>query len=251
MRTYIITLIAIGSLVGLGHAADELTDEQMIEQGMIPGTGTQWPSWRGPYGNHQAVDCKDELIEDISKARLVWGSEKRFPGPIDCHQDPNFMGSPIVAENRVYVWHYEPTDELFDTKSHLWKKKSNPDPENPPNNLRVLADDHMVAMDFATGKTLWDVTMPRKGVNWVNLNYAARMQICYGAGRIYAMGSSGACYAIDAKTGEIVWQADFGKEVLDRFDGIVQTVRESTNKKFDVPCDRRPEVLGLQGRRIH
>ena len=112
MRKCIITLMAIGSLVGLGHAADELTDEQMIEQGMIPGTGTQWPSWRGPYGNHQAVDCKDELVTDMSKARIAWCSEGYFPGPTSlCHTDCNLMGSPIVAEDKVFVFYYKHTNE--------------------------------------------------------------------------------------------------------------------------------------------
>jgi len=81
---------------------------------LIPNTSDQWPHWSGPYGHHTAKDCADELVDDVSKARVAWVSEGKFPGPNDCHLDPNTMSSPIVAEDKVFHSYYEYTEELWD-----------------------------------------------------------------------------------------------------------------------------------------
>jgi hypothetical protein len=39
-----------------------------------------WPQLRGPYGNYNIAQTADEIIGDLSKAKLVWESESRDYG---------------------------------------------------------------------------------------------------------------------------------------------------------------------------
>jgi outer membrane protein assembly factor BamB len=69
------------------------------------------------------------------------------------------------------------------------------------------ADDVIVCMDAVTGKTLWKTVFAEKG------RYQQGHKIgpvnntpCVGDGKVFAMGSLGRVYALDAQTGKPLWE---------------------------------------------
>jgi outer membrane protein assembly factor BamB len=69
-----------------------------------------------------------------------------------------------------------------------------------PPTMRV-ADDVVLCLDLATGKTLWKFSAPGEAVG-----RNASSTPCIADGKIYALGSTN-CYAVDAQTGKQVWAA--------------------------------------------
>ena len=98
------------------------------------------------------------------------------------------------------------------------------------NSASIYVEDRLHCMDFKTGKQLWDVVLPRKGLSWHNLNWGARFQIWYGGGKVFVQGTSGAVYAVNAKDGSLAWQADFGPEMDAIFDNVVATASNDNPK---------------------
>ena len=194
---------------------------------LIPNTSDQWPHWSGPYGHHAAKDCADELVDDVSKARVAWVSEGKFPGPNDCHLDPNTMSSPIVAEDKVFQSYYEYTEEVWD---QVWLDKNSKKKKFDKDTCKVLVNDRLHAMDFKTGKKLWDTVLPKKGVNFPNLNWGARMQHVYGEGKVFCQGTSGGVAAVDSRNGKVVWTNAVDKKVLAMFDNLVEKLRNKDPK---------------------
>ena len=194
---------------------------------LIPNTSDQWPHWSGPYGHHTAKDCADGLVDDVSKARVAWVSECKFPGPNDCHLDPNTMSSPIVAADKVFQSYYEYTEELWDQN---WLDRNSKKKKFDKDTCKVLVNDRLHAMDFKTGKKIWDTVLPKKGINWPNLNWGARMQHVYGEGKVFCQGTSGGVAAVDAKSGQVAWTNDFGKKMTGQFDALVEKFRNKDPK---------------------
>ena len=50
-----------------------------------------WPTMQGPHGNYQAPQTGAKLVDDLSKARLVWESETRDFGRAK-HTTGSFKG---------------------------------------------------------------------------------------------------------------------------------------------------------------
>jgi hypothetical protein len=77
--------------------------------------------------------------------------------------------------------------------------------------LRPLADDVVVALDAATGKTLWKTTTPTASVNhqthkWRGFNPSPFVDVA--CGTVYLLNYSNRVYALDAKTGAVKWRYD-------------------------------------------
>jgi outer membrane protein assembly factor BamB len=64
-----------------------------------------------------------------------------------------------------------------------------------------VADDVVVCLDLATGKTLWKCKSPGEAVGRM-----ASSTPCVAGGHVYALGSTH-CYAVDANNGKLIWSA--------------------------------------------
>jgi outer membrane protein assembly factor BamB len=63
-------------------------------------------------------------------------------------------------------------------------------------------------MDAATGMTLWKAIFAGKGLyQWGHKGGPTNNTPCVADGRVFAMGSGGCLYALDASTGKSLWQA--------------------------------------------
>ncbi len=69
------------------------------------------------------------------------------------------------------------------------------------------ADDVIVCMDAVTGKTLWKTVFAEKGCYQQGHKIGpVNNTPCVGDGKVFAMGSLGRVYALDAQTGKPLWE---------------------------------------------
>ena len=75
----IIAFLALMLVVGICVHAETVSEEEAWKLG--------WPTMQNPYGNYRVPQARVKLVEDLSKARLVWESET-----MDCEKitDPAF-----------------------------------------------------------------------------------------------------------------------------------------------------------------
>lgn len=198
-----------GKLAGTRHAGEAYAKAESI----APGVG--WPSWLGPTGNLHGQDAGRPLEANLSKARLVWRCEQgllpgkaqvtRYGGFGFWAKKPSGGGaSPVLADGKLYLYYYVPAGEAY-LKAE--EKKRAPKGYFLKDMWRLRADDVVLCIDAATGRTLWKTTFPLAGRTFLTgksnlINNTAAVA----EGTVVAYGSAGRAYALDAETGELRWQ---------------------------------------------
>jgi outer membrane protein assembly factor BamB len=177
---------------------------------------TDWPGYRGANGQFTETSGI-KLINDMTQAKLLWESEEKTIGfgKTDSGYGksmahfgdlmPAGIASPIVAGGLVIQFYAQPTGDVIDEAS-----KAALTPENwekYKHKARVDADDVVIAIDAATGKTRWKRVFASAGRNpGSGKRNLSGMTPVAADGKVFAMGTCGALYALDLKTGEPVWQ---------------------------------------------
>ena len=179
-----------------------------------------WPGWRGPAGNGMAVPDKHELVEVLGSANLAWISQEDLPGS----HEPDLRktkqknaslisggySGPIVYDGRVYLYYYRPNGEEYDEKIAGFQTKLH---GYGRDKWYIDADDVVLCVDGQTGRTVWKKVFERKGVNLNGFNAGEPQPLLTpyaSGGMIYAMGTGGRVYAVDAKTGALAWESHVG-----------------------------------------
>lgn len=166
-------------------------------------TAPSWPMRFGPYGNDTQPSSDVPLVEDFSQAKLAWESEeKNLPmGKFSSQGANGFarpsggMGSLILAEKTVYF-------------AYMWPsgKRSVGSLKRPEENL-IDADDVVLAVDAATGKTRWKRMMEGIGVyNKPTKRGGWGVTPAVGGGRVFTLGPGGMLSALSTEDGKILWQ---------------------------------------------
>jgi outer membrane protein assembly factor BamB len=154
-----------------------------------------WPSYYGPDGTHADLS-RVPLLDDLSQAKLLWISEHDDLGHGKTTSGGGSAYGPkskaagscdlIVAGGLVIAGYF-----------------------NPKNS--VVADDVILAVDAATGKTKWKQVYPGKGYN-----RTARKHVQYGPtptaadGKVFHLGSGGQVYCVELATGKPLWDSALG-----------------------------------------
>jgi outer membrane protein assembly factor BamB len=203
-----LALLCVGSTIAF--AAEPATKT-------TPVIKTDWPGYSGPNGRFRDVSGV-KLADDISTAKLVWDSEeqnvgfgktssggfgnafKEFP-----HLAPAGFASPIIAQGVLVLAYFKPSGEVLDEAAYA--KVNN---EQMRHRFAVSADDVVLAIDTATGKTKWKQSFP-EGLNipmgkrggWGITPAAAK-------GRVFTIGTTGRVRALELATGKLLWEATIG-----------------------------------------
>jgi outer membrane protein assembly factor BamB len=219
-----------------------LSDTEMAKTNAIaPDLG--WPALRGPYANHRAQETRHELVDDIRLARLVWFSEEKIPAGAGAELQGgtlygfSIFNSPVIGEGKVFFNTAFRTGEAMGdpvTREGSWTGSPQP----------ILADEVVMAIDAASGKTLWKQVFKEKGINLQGKKHVQQGGTgCYYKGRYYAVTSTMKIYCFDARTGAIVWESDYGKVTQDLAAAIPAAI---ASKKMIAMMNTYP-VLGAAG----
>lgn len=190
-----------------------------------------WPTMQGPRGNFRAPRTGAELVDDLSKARLVWESDTRdfgrakhttgsFKGktPQDRAQKirdilgpepkntPGGWAAPIVAEGKVFATTFKPAGKLYDVLVHPANEQEKRNPTTAQGHLE--ADDLLIALDAKTGKTLWRAAEPGGFVWGVGKRMGFQVAPVHHGGRVFSMGTTGRVFAYRASDGSKLWETE-------------------------------------------
>jgi outer membrane protein assembly factor BamB len=231
--------------------------------GALPAAGSEpardFPCWRGANGDG-CSQSGAKLIDDISKARLVWKSE-HVPGVYGTAIQTGNAGV-TVGDGKVLLVYHEPNDDVADeefvkrTLDSRFKESDayNLTPEyaaavkDPAKRAAfarkkfgIAADDVILCLDAETGKTLWKAVFEKKGINpnkqvrgpMISAKCGPHVVPCIAYGKVYAFGSTGRVYCVDAKDGKPVWESDLGA-TFKNLEAIKEQCRQSkTLKEYD------------------
>jgi len=185
--------------------------------------GGDWPQWRGPFCSGGAVDSPDKPASTATNLVQLWESEARLPGTYEA--DARFSvkltrnltssgySSPIVAGGCVYVYYYVPNGDVFDKAAH--RRHVDRGMKTATAGRKALypsANEVILCVDAANGKTLWKRTFVAVGLNLEGgfNKGGGNFTMCYADGKVYAIGTSAKVYCLEAKTGKPVWENDLG-----------------------------------------
>lgn len=174
-----------------------------------------WPEYRGPNGQFGDT-TKVALADSMTAMTPLWDSEEKgigFGKSLSSYNvsyggdlGPSGISSPIVAGGLVIMSYFTPSGDVIDesfkariNKPEVWEKYKW--------KAKVAADDVVIGIDAATGKTRWKQVFAGAGRNgssgkrglWGCTPIAHQ-------GKVYALGSCGAIYCLDLATGKPVWQ---------------------------------------------
>ncbi len=171
---------------------------------------SEWPRWSGPTDRLIATSKGIELIDDYQQAREVWRSE-RIPtahgnyGGDHTNKLPSSGGaSPILYNGKVYFNYYAPSPDSKKGEEMNYRVEKQPEWSK-----RILADEVILCLDMADGRTLWKKVFKEKGINIQDMKSPGRIHFTPVAidGKIYALGTMARLYCVDANTGDLVWES--------------------------------------------
>ena len=174
-----------------------------------------WPAYYGPNGTYADL-TKVPILDDLSRAELVWTSE---------HADLGF-GKTTSGGAPPYS-HHSGSSDLIVYRGLVIQSYF-----NPKNN--VVADDILLALDAATGQTKWKQVYADEGYN-----RAAGKHVQYAPtpaaydGNVFYLGSGGRLHCVEVATGKRVWDRDI-EDYPARFKAAVAKVEVKESTKHGV-----------------
>jgi outer membrane protein assembly factor BamB len=201
---------------GSGQVGGKLEPWGELQRRDAMTAGLNWPCWRGPTGSGSAPDSGRKLVGNLWKARLAWSSEESsVPGTwAEWHRGGLGGYSDFaVADGRAFLFYYWPGGTILHQAAydHLHKELGIPLSQTGQRLYYLAeADDTIVSVDAATGRTLWKTVFRGRGLNhgYVHSRNSPQNTPCTVGGRVFAMGTAGNMYALDAASGEPLWDSD-------------------------------------------
>ncbi|MCC5790178.1 MAG: PQQ-binding-like beta-propeller repeat protein [Opitutales bacterium] len=213
----------------------------------------EWTRFIGPVNaGNTSINKGIRLFEHIDQIRHQWGSEAndigQGIGSLNRHawrytsarkRSGGSSSSPLLADGKVFMYYTVPSPRVynyvyrareftpghspFETNVVVMADQGNDNevffggPEDLPDavleKIWEAADDVVIAMDAATGKTLWRTRFEGVGYNRQHHKDGPYAQTAaVKDGRIFAIGSGGWLYAMDAETGDHLWSEQVGSE---------------------------------------
>jgi len=243
-----------------GKVAGMVLDEAALRDEFGLPAAAAWPSWLGPNQNFSAAAAGGEpLVDDLHEARLVWISQWIGPTESGSHRYGACVGappaaggaSPLVWKGRVYQFRYEANGKKATgdnvQQAHLDKVFSGPKAAKTREKMKAIgwteadmrrrwairADEQLVCIDAATGRTLWKVDWPDEGLNlFAHKCGLTNHTGVIANGRVYVFGGMGIVRCVDAETGRQLWSRSVP--------GYAETMKELLAKSIEQKILRAP-----------
>jgi outer membrane protein assembly factor BamB len=127
-----------------------------------------------------------------------------------------------VADGRLYLYYYRPTGNKYyisqeEIEAGQQKYADSPTKRFFKGSYAIDADDVILCLDAATGRTLWRTVFHGKGLTCTSRKAGPNLTPCVADGKVFAMGTLGRLYCLDARTGEPLWESHIGS----RFEQLV------------------------------
>ena len=208
----------------------------LVASGDLPAAGPAlgadepgWPQANGPFGNFNPRRYGCQLVDDLSQARAVWTSEDSDLGYGKTSSSgfvsnratwPGHPGSAsglIVAEGKVFASSFRPAgtawaEAFAKPRGDIFANYSGDQQAALKRALSIDADDFVVAIDAATGKTVWKAVEAGKGLfRGMGKRSGWGVTPAYYGGKVFSMGTTGRLYCYAARDGKKVWETDIGK----------------------------------------
>jgi hypothetical protein len=189
---------------------------------------SDWPSFLGPSGAF-AGEGEAKLIGKLSQVRQVWRSEEGGIGFGKGHSGamrsghlrgsgmpPSGAAGPILAGGLIVQSYYLPRGDVWDQAA---EKSLGEGFAEFRSFALVAADDVVIAIDAATGKTRWKTVFEDKGISrGAGKRGEWNVTPCAAGGKVFAFGTTGRIYCLDLASGKLLWESNIGAvhEALER-----------------------------------
>jgi outer membrane protein assembly factor BamB len=201
-----------------------------------------WAGYYGTAGCLRGPDCGAKLVDDLAKARPVWKSEAVVPVAYGSAPDMRYpdrggyvgvgggASTPVVSGGLVFLYHYRPSpDAPFPEQTFAGKDMAARREEAKTllareiertwylDLFRAAADDVLIAVDAATGRTVWRTAFPMRSANVQThkMRWLSPVPTVH-EGVVYCAGFSGRLYALEAATGKPLWEYPPQPEAFDK-----------------------------------
>jgi outer membrane protein assembly factor BamB len=218
---------------GKGTATGTLSQTASTTDAVSP--AASWASFGGTKGDMSA-QSQSTLVEDLAQARPVWRSETHVPTSYGNAPDSRYFiralitgnggggSSPVVAAGMVFMSYYVPSESVPPSlKNPFWERTYKDDAAFQKqmadmnanaqetnwvlSHFRPVADDHIVAIDAATGATKWRTVLPRRSPNLQTHKHRGTSGVpLVSEGTLYVPNLGSRLYAVDAATGKVKWE---------------------------------------------
>ncbi|MFW6106961.1 MAG: PQQ-binding-like beta-propeller repeat protein [bacterium] len=222
-----------GAVTGRRVATEEL-------RAANPAPEVDWPTWHGPRHTLSAAETDTQIIDNLSDARTLWKSERTPPAraQIGRYGTSNLQrairrglggggASVVVHDGRIYLYYFEPSGEASVARGIAERRGRQFD-----ESWKILADDVVLCIDLETGATLWKRRFEQTGLNlYGGSKNAPGAAVSVGEGKVFAVGSAGKLWAMDAENGEVLWEstlpAFYSRMQANREESLEQNTRSS------------------------
>ena len=195
-----VALVVLAVAIAGGAAA--LAERQMTHDA----TGS-WPSANGDLSSTRA---NGRATFDAGAVRVLW----RFRLPRRANPFGAITSNPVIARGIVYVQDSSSTVFALDAKTgaRRWTHRFAAQNDGPNGvavsgaRLYAATDTTAVGLDAVTGKTLWSRRLANRFEQFVGIAPVADRGRVYYSTQGFPHGGRGAVYALDARTGKLVWR---------------------------------------------
>src|SRR3954452_17775848 len=197
MRRVLIVVLA----VAIAGAVAAVGARQMTHDARAP-----WPTANGDLSSTRASSTNF----DAGATRVLW----RFRLPRRENAFGAITSNPVIARGTVYVQDSSSTVFALDAKTGAprWTHRLAA-PNDGPNGVALsgsrvytATDTTALALDAATGKTLWSRRLVNRVEQFVGIAPVADRGRVYYSTQGFPHGGRGAVYALEARTGKVVWR---------------------------------------------
>jgi len=194
--------------------------------------GKDWPGYYGVDFAFRGPDCGAKMIDDLAACRPLWKAEESLPCMWGKGPDGRYKvracvvgvdggaSSPVVAGGMAYCFYFRPVGPVAD-EPRLRQEAAKFTPSAPAQQAyvdwhRPLADDVVVGIDAATGRTAWRTVLPGRAINLQTHKWRGYNPVPFVAGGVvYVVDFTNRLYALDAASGRLLWE--YPKAAAKRF----------------------------------